>query len=84
MSQQVRILSKANSNVASKCVEGTADNSELASAYRTWGKDMIGYRVKKENEEFCRHYIMGEVPFIDLHRERQAERAKVKMERENR
>lgn len=84
MSQQLQILSKANQNIEKKCSIQPKDNSLLEGEYKLWGKDMIGYTMSDEAEEFCKYYVLSEMSFIDHLRSAQGDRAKVILEKQNR
>ena len=46
---------------------------------RNWGSGVAGYRVNETADPMCKYYAIGEIPFLDELRAKQARRAWGKM-----
>ena len=79
MAEEREILSRTNKMVRDKCVIEEAEYSKLPRIYRNWGTGVAGYRVNETADPMCKYYAIGEIPFLDELRAKQARRAWGKM-----
>jgi len=72
MDRELRVLRRANDNLVKRCVDKEVESHKLPESQNLWGKNLIGYQLKNNNDTICHYLTLKERSFVDELRERQA------------
>lgn len=79
MERELRVLRCANENLVHRCVDKEVESHKLPETQNLWGKNLIGYQLKDDNDTTCHYLTLKERSFVDELRERQTKKSQKKL-----